>query len=280
MMNKTVNTNELALVLLTAWDHGKTVPLITARHPDFNWNDAYSVSAELIRLRRARGENPVGRKIGFTNRNIWPQYGATSPIWHPVYDRTLVHADNGNAVLSLANSCQPQIEPEIAFRLHAPVPVHCTDPEKILQAIEWYAPSFEIVCCHFADWKCSPAEFAADFSLHWRLVVGTPVAINAENISVLATLATQLRDCTITLNCNGETRDRGKGSNALDHPALALAFLADSLATQPAFDGLAAGEVITTGTLTAALPVKAGETWQSRYENLPGVAGLTLRFTD
>ncbi len=269
--------NHYAEGLLAAWDNGTTMPLITTRNTAFNWNDAYAVSAEIIRLRRARGEKLVGRKIGFTNRNIWPQYGATSPIWHLVYDRTLVHAEHGTATLSLANSCQPLIEPEIAFRLRAPAPVHCTDPETILQAIEWYAPSFEIVCCHFTDWKCSPAEFAADSSLHWRLVVGTPVSVDAKNIPVLAT---QLRDCTITLNRNGETQDRGKGSNALDHPALALAFLADILATQPAFDTLAAGEIITTGTLTAALPVKANETWQSRYENLPGVTGLTLRFTE
>ena len=151
--------NDIANELLSAWDNGAVVPRITVRHTSFNWNDAYAVSAELIRLRRARGEKPVGRKIGFTNRNIWPQYGATSPIWHHVYDRTLVRAENSSATLSLANSCQPLIEPEIAFCLRAPVPVHCTDPEKILQAIAWYAPSFEIVCCHFADWKCSPAEF-------------------------------------------------------------------------------------------------------------------------
>ena len=74
--------------------------------------------------------------------------------------------------------------------------------------------------------------------------------------------------------------DRGIGANALDHPALALAFLADILAQQPAFDPLVAGEIITTGTLTAALPIKTGETWQSRYEGLPGVSGLRLRFTE
>ncbi len=267
---------QYAMELLTAWDEGRIIPSIAAREPAFNWDDAYAVSAEIIKLRRARGEKIVGRKIGFTNRNIWPQYGATSPIWHPVYDRTLVHAVDGKATLSLAHSAQPLIEPEIAFKLRAPLPVSCQDPAQILQAIEWYAPSFEIVCCHFADWKCTPAEFAADFSLHWRLVVGTPVAIHSEN---LPALARQLGDCTVSLSKNGELMDQGKGSNALDHPALAMAFLADIVAKQPAFDPLTAGEIITTGTLTAALPVKAGETWQSSYEGLPGMHGITLRFT-
>ena len=268
--------NNIARKLLSAWDSGQLVPSILARHPAFNWDDANGISAALIKLRRARGEKTVGRKIGFTNRNIWPQYGATSPIWHHVYDRTLMFADAGDATLSLAHSAQPLLEPEIAFKLCAPLPVNCKDPVQILQSIEWYAPSFEIVCCHFAGWKCSPAEFAADFSLHWRLVVGTPVAVGDD----LATLSRQLRDCPVTLSKNGSMMDRGIGANALDHPALALAFLADILAQQPAFDPLAAGEIITTGTLTAALPIKAGETWQSRYEGLSGVCGLTLRFTE
>jgi len=268
--------NGIAQELLAAWDEGRIVPSLAARHPGFNWDDAYAVSGELIQLRRARGEKTVGRKIGFTNRNIWPQYGATSPIWHPIYNRTVIYANNGKANLALAKSSQPLIEPEIAFKLRAAVPVNCNDPVEILHAIEWYAPSFEIVCCHFADWKCTPAEFAADFSLHWRLVVGTPVAVDEEN---LRTLAKQLSECAVTLSKNGVVMDRGKGSNALDHPALALAFLANILAKQPAFDSLAAGEIITTGTLTAALPIKTGETWQSRYEALPGVDGITLEFT-
>jgi len=132
------------------------------------------------------------------------------------------------------------------------------------------------VCCHFAGWKCTPAEFAADFSLHWRLIVGTPVPVDGD----LSTLSRQLHDCRITLSKDSNVMDRGIGANALDHPALALGFLADIVARQPEFDALAAGEIITTGTLTAALPIKAGETWQSRYERLPGVEGLTLRFTD
>jgi 2-keto-4-pentenoate hydratase len=137
------------------------------------------------------------------------------------------------------------------------------------------APSFEIVDCHFAQWKFRPADSAADFSFHWRLVVGEPYRIERAEI---AELSDRIRDCKVVLKCNGEVRDRGVGSNALDHPALALAFLADILGTQPKFDALAAGEIITTGTLTAALPIAAGETWTSVISGLP-VAPLTVTFT-
>lgn len=269
-----MDKQELAAELLDALDRGRTIPSVAKRSPGFGWDEGYEVAAEIVTLRRARGEKPVGRKIGFTNRNIWPEYGATAPIWAHVYDDTLIYARDNVAIVSLESSVQPKIEPEIAFRLRTPLPVDCTDPAVMLDSLEWLAPSFEIVDCHFPDWKFSPADAAADFSLHWRLIIGTPYEIHKAET---ASLAAQLRDCRIALSKNGEVMDRGTGANALGHPCLALAFLADIVARQPQFAPLAAGEVVTTGTLTAALPIRPGETWVSRYDGLP-VSGLSLAF--
>lgn len=265
---------QTARELLAAYDEGKLVAAPSSRHARVDWDAAYAIAAEMVKLRRARGELCVGRKIGFTNRNIWAEYGATSPIWAHVYDSSLSCARNNLASIRLRGSVAPRIEPEIALKLKAPVPTGCKDPALILQAIEWLAPSFEIVDCHFADWKFGPADSVADQSFHWRLVIGEPRAVAGAD---LAALARQIGDCTLTLACNGEVRDRGVGSNALGHPALALAFLADIVAAQPQFEPLAAGEVITTGTLTAALPIRAGETWTSTISGL-GVAPLTVAF--
>jgi 2-oxo-3-hexenedioate decarboxylase len=266
----------ISVEILEAYDRGALIAPPSENNPQFDWTAAYEVAAEIVQLRRARGERTVGRKIGFTNRNIWAEYGATSPIWAHVYNTTLVYAHDNLATLSLGGSAAPRLEPEIAFKLRAPVPANCRDAATILQSIEWLAPSFEIVDCHFANWKFKSADSAADQSLHWRLVIGEPYVFDPASLD---DLATKIRDCTIALSCNGEVRDRGVGSNALDHPALALAFLADLLAAQAAFDPLAAGEIITTGTLTAALAVRAGESWTSEITGLP-VAPLTVRFID
>ena len=265
----------IARELLDAHDHGKLIPSITERNPGFDWSAAYDVAAEIVKLRRARGERCVGRKIGFTNRNIWAEYGATAPIWAHVYDSTLNYAKSNEASVSLRGSVAPRIEPEIAFKLRAPVAAGCKDLIVVMNSIEWLAPSFEIVDCHFAAWKFTPADSAADFSFHWRLIIGDPYPIKAIEV---AKLVDQIRDCQVRLTCDNAVKDRGVGRNVLDHPALALAFLADILATQPQMDKLTAGEVITTGTLTAALPIKAGETWTSEISGLP-VAPLTVTVT-
>jgi 2-oxo-3-hexenedioate decarboxylase len=272
-----MNTLSIARELLAALDAGATVRSVVERNPGFGWDEGYAVAAETLKLRRARGERTVGRKIGFTNRNIWAEYGATAPIWAHVFDRTLTYATDGRSTIALKGSARPRLEPEIAFRLKAPLPAGVNDPARILEAVEWLAPSFEIVDCHFADWKFKPADSAADFSLHWRLIVGTPVQVTRTG---LPRLADQLRDCRVTLAKNGGIVDRGVGANALGHPATALAHLAEVLSRQPQFDPLAAGEVITTGTLTAAMPIAPGETWSSLYEELPGVTGLSLTFAE
>src|SRR6516162_3990947 len=71
----------------------------------FNLEDAYRVTATAKRMREARGEGPVGRKIGFTNRTIWAEYGVYEPIWGYVYDRTvhnLVEIGDTFSLLGLA----------------------------------------------------------------------------------------------------------------------------------------------------------------------------------
>ena len=269
-------TPAIAKELLDALDQGGTVASVAQRFPGFDWEDGYEIAADILELRQRRGEHPVGRKIGFTNRNIWPEYGATSPIWAHVYDRTLIVAEQGRATLSLRGTARPRLEPEIAFKLKAPLPAGVTAPAQVLQTVEWLAPSFEIVDCHFEDWKFGPADAAADFSLHWKLVVGTPHRVGREQIGEMVE---RIRSCEVTLRRGDTVMDRGVGANALGHPATALAFLADIVSRQPRFAPLAAGEIITTGTLTAALPIKPGETWRSDYAGVP-IAGLELTFTN
>ncbi len=105
------------------------------------------------------GWQPVGRKIGFTNRTIWPRYGVYQPMWAHVWTRTVHFARDGKASLPLQSFVQPRIEPEVVFKLKGPVPL-TDDPDAVLAAVEWIAPGFEIVQSHFPDWKFSAADCA------------------------------------------------------------------------------------------------------------------------
>jgi 2-oxo-3-hexenedioate decarboxylase len=70
---------------------------------------------------------------------------------------------------------------------------------------------------------------------------------------------------------------RGSGANVLDSPLLAFAHLAETLATQARVAPVQAGEIVTTGTLTAALPVSPGQRWTTVLDGID-LPGLSITF--
>jgi len=260
----------LAEELIALYDAAREAPPFTQTHPGLTPEAGYEAAAALHRHRLALGWKPVGRKIGFTNRSIWPRYGVYEPIWGTVYDRTVVYAERDRAVVPLAGMLNPRIEPEICFGLKA-VP-RAPDPDALLEAIDWAAHSFEIVQSPFPDWKFRLPDCTAANGLHGRLVVGTRVPARD-----LPQLVRALPGITIELRKDGCPVDRGVGANVLDSPLLALGHLVALLAGRPGAAPLAAGEVISTGTITDAHPVKPGETWSTELRGL-ALGGLEVRF--
>jgi 2-oxo-3-hexenedioate decarboxylase len=260
--------------LMRAFHTASTLPPMTAHDPDFDLDAAYQVLAEIERRRIEAGWVPKGRKIGFTNTTIWELYGVDKPMWARVWDRTVHMIPDGRASLELAPFVQPRLEPEIAFKLRTPLPVS-TDARVMLEAVEWMAPSYEVVQCHFPDWKFKIADCSASCGLHGALFVGEQRALTDADRDALVT---QLPAVEVTLARNGEIVDRGTGANVLGSPALALAYLAQVIDAQPDAPPLTAGEILTTGTITNAAAVVPGETYTSDYGEL-GLGGLTISFT-
>lgn len=240
-------------------------------------DDAYEVSKRILEARIAQGEVPVGRKIGFTNRTLWPKYGVIepigAPIWGMMFDSTVRYAKDNQGVQSLAGALQPRIEPEIVFRL-GKTPTPGMSVEALAGCIEWMAHGMEIVICPFPDWKFEAADAVAAFGLHGALIVGEPQLLTAAS---RRTLSDVLADASVSLSCGDTLQAAGFGSDVLDSPVQALWHLHQLLQTQSQFAPLAAGEIITTGTWTDAYPVAPGQTWVTAFSGI-GLPGLTLSF--
>jgi 2-keto-4-pentenoate hydratase len=231
----------------------------------------YAAARALHEQRLGQGWRPIGRKIGFTNRTIWPFYGVYEPIWGTVYEQTVIRAEADSATVPLAGWSQPRIEPEICFKLK--VAPRSSRPEELVSCLDWVAHSIEIVQCRQPGWKgVTVANSTAENGLHGRLILGTPIPVNQ-----LPGLAAALPGIEVVLKKSHNLVDRGVGENVLGSPLLALAYLVDVLAKQRESPPLAAGEIVTTGTLTDAHPVAAGESWSTEIRGLP-LNGLKIIF--
>jgi 2-keto-4-pentenoate hydratase len=243
---------------------------------------AYATALAVRAVRSGRGEAPVGYKVGFTNRTIWPRYGVYGPIWGTVWDNGLVRVDASapnEGVLSLQGLCEPRIEPEIVFGLRAAPPPDCT-AEQLVAATEWVAHGYEIVHTHFPGWKFSAAQAVADGCLHGRLLVGHAVKLPVGTPA--GAVIESLAGLQLKLYADGVLKDQGQGANVLDGPVQALLHFVRELRATPGAPALRAGDIITTGTLTDAWPVQAGQTWHTGIEASGLVAGalkgLKVRF--
>ena len=96
------------------------------------------------------------------------------------------------------------------------------------------------------------------------------------------TVVKALAGLKLTLYGDGVLKDEGTGANVLDGPVQALLHFVRELRATPDAPLLKAGDVITTGTLTDAYPVQAGQIWHTRIDSAGPVAselqGLTVRF--
>lgn len=203
----------------------------------------------------------MGRKIGFTNRALWALYGVDAPIWGDVTDATLHDPDDLDEGLPVAGYCEPKIEPEIVLGL-SEAPRAGMDEAALGRCIGWVATGFEIVQSIYPGWRFGLADTVIAGALHGCLVVGRRVPAGELDLDALP-------DAGVELFRDGTLVERGRGANALDGPLAALRHIVELLAGDPDNPPLAAGELVSTGTLTDALPVSAGETWEARFSRVP-----------
>ena len=268
-MSHEFDLHTIADEIKVAQDQCKQLELFTARFKDFGNAEAYAVAHRVHEMRINEGAALVGRKIGFTNPKMWEIYGVSEPMWGYVYDTTLMRLKHPEVRCRVGRFAEPKLEPEVVVHFRS-APPESDNLEEILGCIDWIAHGIEIVQSHFQGWQFQGADTIADWGLHATLIVGEPQDVN----QLGPTLMSDLENFSITLSCDGDVRGEGRGSNALGGPLQAVAHLIAVIAKQPHAIPVQPGELVTTGTLTPALSIQAGETWTTDVDGieLPGIS--------
>lgn len=232
------------------------------RYPGFDLAEAYGVAAQVRDLRCARGERPIGRKIGFTNRAVWGAYGISAPIWNYVFDRTVKEGAK-QPLFELAGMPEPRIEPEIVLHI-ARAPAVGMNTMDLIECVDWVAPGFEVVYSIFPNWEFSAADAAAAYGVHGALILGEMLNLDG----MLSERAAGISKFDVEMVNNRGVSRTGNARNVLGGPLEALKFLVEEIARYPVCEPLHANELVTTGTLTEAMAAMPGEVWNARFHGI------------
>jgi 2-oxo-3-hexenedioate decarboxylase len=233
-----------AELLLAARADRRVLAESSENRPPLTPDQGYAIGKIIQRSCLDQGWQQVGWKLGMTNPAAWERLGVSGPFYAPVYQET-VKARR----LQAADLVQPKIEAELVIGLRRAVGQDASRDE-IRDGIGWLAAGIEFVECHYPGWVFTPAEAIADGGLHGALVVGP-----ARQVSATDTL--RLKEFQCRLERNGAIQAEGSAAAVMGDPFAALCWI---VAAVPG--GLAAEDMVTTGTMVTPIDVAPGEHWR------------------
>lgn len=268
----------LAGELNTAAERGLTVAPPSLR-PEFTGSGfsldaAYAVEDILKLGRESAGHKAVGCKVGYANKAMWRVLKLETLVWAHMYEDTVHYAENNSATLNLRRVRSLKIEPEIVFGVKQTLGPQPLDAAAALSAADWLALGFEIIDCPYPDWKFQPSDFVASFGLHAGLIVGEKMKIEADRIPQLVEELARFK-LRMVKGRERELVEEGSGKNSLKNPALCLAELGAAIARRFPNEPLAAGEMVSSGTLTSGHLTGPGDLWTAEVEGI-SLPSLTL----
>jgi 2-keto-4-pentenoate hydratase len=243
--------------LLQSRDGHRLVPPLSEKYPDLSLEEAYAVQRALEQALVLRGERVIGWKAGFTNAAIQAQYGVSEPVLGFMLGSGVF---SGGDSIPVDRFASLGVEVEVAFLLKRDLAGPGVTPVSALLAVEGAMPSFELI-----DFRCSGkprgADVVADGVFANAIVLGRP-------LTPVAALDLALEG--VVYEQNGQVVATNTAAEVLGNPLASLAWLANTLGRMGR--GLAAGDVVLTGSISKILRPEKGESVRASFTRLGSVS--------
>ncbi|TDF82661.1 2-oxopent-4-enoate hydratase [Pseudomonas sp. H9] len=256
-----MDTQHLGDQLFNALVEAQAIAPLTERYPELTLEQAYQIQQQLISRRMANGERIIGKKIGVTSQAVMDMLGVGQPDFGQLTDAMVVNHGSSVAISSLI---QPKAEGEIAFVLKHDLQGPGVTVADVLRATEGVMACFEIVDSRIRDWKIKIQDTVADNASCGVFVLGDRL-VSLRDLDLFTT--------GMVLEKNGRIVGTGAGAATMGSPAIAVAWLANTLGRLGM--SLKAGEVILSGALSAMVPVVAGDNLRV---SIAGIGNCAVRF--
>lgn len=263
-----IDVQSLADQLLVAADSGVPVEPLVHEHPRLTVDQAYRIQLAQVRRWVDDGQRVLGHKIGLTSPAMQQQLGVQEPDYGHLTS-SMFHLES--QPISVGRFVSPRIEPEIAVVLRERLTGPAVTAAQAVRAVDYLLPALEIIDSRIRDWKITLADTIADNASSGGVVLGsTPTSLGD-----LGRAGLSLRTLGCVMSRGGQLVGSGASGAALGSPVTALVWLANALGRHGI--DLEAGSVIMTGSVTAAVPVGAGDTVTATFSRLGSV---TAAFAD
>ena len=259
----TIDTDAVAADLLAAYATGKTLDPLTTTYPSITVDDSYAIQQRQTESRLQAGARIVGYKVGLTSLAMQQQLGVDQPdfghlltAWsrgRRAHRRPVASCSRGPSPRSPSCSAKPLRGPGVTV---ADVAARST----------YVLPAMEIIDSRIADWKITPERH------HRRQRAPAAAGLGSTPDRRCTALDLSLLGCV--LHRNGRMVQTGAGARrARLAGQRAAVWLANMLAA-PRRRRSSAGHVILPGSVTAAVPVQAGDTITATFDRLGSVTAV------
>lgn len=224
-------------------------------------DSAYEVQELIIQSRVSLRNRRVGRKVGLTAPAVQRQLGVNQPDFGVLLSDMQLGEDEQIPHGALI---APRIEAEIAFIMGRDV--EATDRDSVLAAVDYVAPSLEIVDSRIAGWDIGIVDTVADNASSAYFVLGKGKA----TLNGYAPAGAEM-----VMTINGQEVSKGTGADCLGDPVNALLWVAETAAAlgRP----LRAGEIVLSGALGPMAPLNAGDIVEARIGGLGTVTASVTK---
>src|SRR5690242_7689811 len=230
---------------------------LSQEHPAISIADAYAIQQRWIDIKLAEGRVIKGHKIGLTSKAMQSALNIDEPDSGILLD-DMFFADGG--LVPSDRFIGTRVEAELAFvmksRLSGP---NCTMFD-VLNATDFVVPALEILDTRIE--RVDPASKAT------RKIYDT-IADNAANAGIvlggrpIRPLDADLRWIGALCFRNGQLEETGLAAGVLNHPATAVAWLANKIA--PHGLALEPRQVVLAGSFIRPIETRKGDTIQADY---------------
>lgn len=232
--------------------------------PSLTMEDALCAREKLVPLLAERHGAPVGYKVGLTNAAAQTRFGVPHPIRGTIFQATVRAEGTAGrpAEVPAAFGALPNVESDLLVRVRDEgINDAGADHVAILRHLDQVIPFIEMPDLVLAPGAMNGPNLVA-------INVGARLGVLGEAIPAEATpaFAARLASMTVTLATDQKELSRAPGTALLGHPLNVIPWLVEDLKR----DGrrLRAGDIVSLGGFSPALPTEAGRTVTATYEGL------------